>query len=181
MLKLLFKLTGWSSAIGVVSFVGLLSSNLWLYQRVSTEQPVGTLYFQRLADQHYQATFIPDVGSPTQFELKGDQWQLDARILKWKSWAYLLGKDPLFQLERFSGRYSDPTEAMTHYPSVHSVSQESLFDVWLFAREYPNLMFMVDASYGTAVFLPMQDDVGYHISMSASGLVARQALPVVVF
>ena len=39
--------------------------------------------------------------------LRGDEWQMDARVVNWKPPATLLGLDPIYQLDRLSGRYSD--------------------------------------------------------------------------
>jgi hypothetical protein len=47
---------------------------------------------------------LPD-GERETFVLDGDEWQLDARVLKWHGAATLLGLDTGYRLDRIGGRY----------------------------------------------------------------------------
>ena len=57
------------------------------------------------------------------FEILGDEWQMDARVVTWKPPMTMLGLDPIFQLDRLSGRYAEVEEelskiaACTHCPN----------------------------------------------------------------
>ena len=77
-----------------VFFVALLVySNLHTYRRLTHEQAIADVYIRKLAPQHFQLSMSFSDADRDQhyYELTGDQWQLDARILKWKSWANLIG------------------------------------------------------------------------------------------
>ena len=87
--------------------------------------------------------------------------------------ATLLGLDPIFQLDRLSGRYSTVDEERSKVRSVHSLSEPVALDVWQFARKYPKLMPGVDAHYGTATYLPMAHGAIFEVTMTRTGLIAR--------
>ena len=78
---------------GVLGVVLLAGSNLWTYNRLTHEADVGTIAFTALGEQRFQAVFSAPDGLNRRFELSGDEWQLDTRIIKWKVWANLLGRD----------------------------------------------------------------------------------------
>ena len=86
----------------------ILSSNLHTYARLTHEAPVAQIVFEARGPQRFRATLaqVPS-GEMQTFMLAGDEWQLDARILKWRGWASLLGLDARYRLERVSGRYRD--------------------------------------------------------------------------
>ena len=45
--------------------------------------------------------------------LTGDDWRVEAVVLKWKLPALLAGVPPLYRLDRLSGRYDDPGQEMS--------------------------------------------------------------------
>ena len=131
------------------------------------------LRFERIGAQRYSAELHPINAAPRRFELRGDEWQLDARVIKWTGIGTLLGLDPLYRLDRLSGRFTDIDEARSHTPSVHAlVTGAPGLDLWAMAREHP--LGLIDAGYGSGVFLPMQDGARYQVRMTTSGLIARR-------
>ena len=107
------------------------------------------------------------------FELKGDEWQMDARVITWKPPATLLGLNPIYQLDRLSGRYADLDDEINAERTVYSLSDEVPLDVWYVAREYPKLTPGVDAHYGTATYLPMADGARFAVTLTRTALIAR--------
>jgi len=105
--------------------------------------------------------------------LRGDEWQMDARVINWKPPATLLGLDPIYQLDRLSGRYSSIDDEMSEERTVHALSEEMQLDVWRVARKFPILMPGVDAYYGTATYLPMADGARFEVTLSRTALLAR--------
>jgi len=73
----------------------LLYSNLHTYQRLTYESTIADIYVRKLGAQKYQLSLSYSDQDKDQhyYLIQGDQWQLDARILKWKGWANLLGLD----------------------------------------------------------------------------------------
>ena len=152
----------------------LVSSNIHTYERLVYEQPIANISFHKIAPQHYSAE-LKELGSGESwfYELRGDEWQLDAQILTWHGYANLLGLESYYRLHRLSGRYTDINEERSQPHTVHGLAAEERIDLWSYASEYRNWLSMVDATYGSAVFLPMNDAARYSVSISRNGLVAR--------
>jgi hypothetical protein len=159
--------------ISLALLTASLATNLHSYQRLSHENQVATLRFEQLAPQHYRAILARPGEAAEIYELYGDEWQLDARALKWHGFATLLGLDSGFSLERISGRYQDPKQENASPRSVHILYEGQGIDLWAFSRRYPDWIPWVDAVYGSATYMPMAHGARYQISMTQSGLIAR--------
>lgn len=158
----------------IAAMLFLVSSNIHTYERLVFEQPIASISFHKISDQHYSVELTELASGESWFyELRGDEWQLDAQILTWHGYANLLGMDAYYRLHRLSGRYTDIDEERNAPHSVHGLATEERIDLWSYANEYRNWLSMVDATYGSAVFLPMNDSARYSISISRNGLVAR--------
>lgn len=165
------------SGLGLLAVAGLLflvASNLYTYQRLVYELPVAEISFEQIAPSKFSvALHVPETGKAMRYELFGNEWQLDAQILSWHGYANLLGLDPYYRLHRLSGRYTSIEQERTREHSVHALAVERSFDLWQLVHEYHEWFQLVDAMYGSAVFLPMTDQAKYSISIGRNGLVAR--------
>lgn len=159
-------------AAAALAFV--VSLNLHTYERLTYEQPVAQIVFEERGPQRFRATLteIP-AGEMKMFVLAGDEWQLDARVLKWRGWANLFGLDAQYRLERVSGRYRDLTQERTAERTVYGLSENPGVDLWDLSTRYPQWVPFVDAIYGSATYLPMAHSARYEISLTQSGLIAR--------
>jgi hypothetical protein len=154
--------------------VFVVAQNLITYSRLTYEAPVADLVFKAAGTQQYQATLIRAPNGEMQvFAITGDEWQLDARVLKWRGWSTLLGLDPQFRLERLSGRYRDIEKERTATRSVYALSDNPGLDLWTWSLTHPRWLPFVDAVYGSATFLPMADGARYRVTLSQTGLLAR--------
>ena len=146
------------------------------YRLLTHEQAVATISARQLAPQQFavRAEF-PD-NTQADGTLRGDEWQLDARVIKWKPTAVTLGAEPLYRLDRLSGRYRDPAQAQTNTVSLIDVGGDSIIDLWQLKRRFPQWLPWIDADYGSAAYLPLFDGGRYSVSLSPlGGLVARPA------
>ncbi len=134
---------------------------------------MGSIEFQKYANQEFVAKLTRADGNIKRYTIFGDECQLDARILKWKGSANLLGFDTLYRLERVSGRYAETIQAETARRSVHSLADNAGFEIWEVINRFDDWLPWVDAYYGNAVFVPMEDGANYMVTVSISGLVAR--------
>lgn len=160
--------------LSVAVMLFLVSSNIHTYERLVYEQPIANISFHQISPQHFSVQLKQlESGENWFYELRGDEWQIDAQILTWKGYANLLGLDSYYRLHRLSGRYTDIEQERTAPRTVHGLTQEQRIDLWSYANEYRNWLSMVDATYGSAVFLPMNDRAKYSVSISRNGLVAR--------
>ncbi len=160
-----------SGAVGGASI--LLAFSYYGYGRLVDEQLVSRIEFSQAAPGEYVARVMIDGQTDRLFTLRGDEWQMDARVVNWKPPATLLGLDPIYQLDRLSGRYADIDEERSSMRTVHALSDEMTLDVWRVARRFPALMPGVDAYYGTATYLPMADGARFEVTLTRTALIAR--------
>ncbi len=145
------------------------------YGRLVEERSVATIEFRRISPQEYQARLMIDEVEDRFFVLRGDEWQMDAKIVTWQPPATILGLDPMYQLDRLSGRYAEIDREVSEARTVHSLAPAIPVDVWRAARRFPILTPGVDAYYGTATYVPMADGARYVVSLSRDALIARPA------
>ncbi len=159
------------AAVGIAGII--LLSSLYSYGRLTEEVVVASMEFSEEAPDEYTARLMID-GRLDQFmPMQGDEWQIDARVVTWKPPATILGLDPIYRLERLSGRYSDVDRERTEPRTVHSLADDRAVDIWDLAQEYPALTPGIDAYYGTATYVPMADGARFEVSLSRDGLKAR--------
>ena len=155
---------------GVLLFVSYLG-----YERLTAEQLVGSIQFDQSGPDEYTARLMLEGRLDRLLHLRGDEWQLDARIITWKPPATILGLEPVYQLERLSGRYSSIERERSEPRTVHALAEERPLDLWSVARRFPRFAPGVDAYYGTATYLPMADGARFRVTLSRDALVARPA------
>ena len=152
----------------------VVSLNLHTYARLTYERPVAEIVFEARGAQRYRATLTQMPSGEMQiFMLAGDEWQLDARVLKWKGWANLLGLDAQYRLERVSGRYREIEQERKDERTVYALSENPGIDLWTMSIDHRSWLPFVDAVYGSAVYLPMADGARYAVTITQSGLIAR--------
>jgi hypothetical protein len=172
----LFGSLYWSSGLGMAS-IGLLflaaAMNLYTYHRLTAEIMVASVHIKQTAPDSYEL-LLSEVGrEPINFKIIGDEWQLDARFLRWKSWATILGQEPMFRLERLSGRYSDIEQAKVAQRSIYAINPHPGVDVWKLGREYSKWLPFMDAYFGSSVYMPLIADGEYRVTATDSGLMVR--------
>lgn len=162
--------------LAVAGLLFVVTLNLHTYARLTHEEPVAELVFENLAPQRYRVTLtqVP-TGEMQMLMLAGDEWQLDARVLKWQGWANVLGLDAQYRLERISGRYRDLDQERRDTRTVYGLSENPGVDLWTLSQKYPKWLPFVDATYGSATYMPMANGARYQVSITQSGLIARPA------
>lgn len=151
----------------------LLVMNLRTYQRLTAEQPAGELQFTRVGERQFNTVLTYPNGEHVNFALSGDEWQVDARVLKWHAFANMLGFDTAYRLDRIGGRYTRIEDERTQVHTVYSLNPPQRIDPWDLVHQYRSWIPWMDALYGSATFLPMADGALYEIKVSQSGLIAR--------
>jgi hypothetical protein len=159
------------AALGVGG--AMLAASLHTYSRLTHEQEAARAVLRALGPQHFELMLVR-AGAPSQrFELRGDEWQIDARVLKWRGMGSLLGFDTVYRFERLAGRYADHDLERKAQRSVHALSATSTVDFWQLLKTYHDYLPLADAKYGSAAYVPMADGAQYVVSVSATGLLIR--------
>ena len=158
--------------LAIAALMAAISVNLYSYDRLTHESTIAEVSFQEIEPQHFGASMMLKNNTKI-LDLRGDEWQIDARVLKWRGMAVLIGFDTIYRLDRLSGRYRDITQERTGVRTVHSLSEEQGLDLWMIGRRYAHWIPWVDAVYGSATYMPMVDGASYTVSVSSTGLLAR--------
>jgi hypothetical protein len=194
-LKLLFRGRVFSGGLGTIGGGGLMAAaaiaallalNVQTYSRLTYERPVATIRTKQLGPQYFEATVTqPAAGDNEQpvvgvYPMHGDEWRLEAQVLRWKPWANMLGLDTQYRLDRLSGRYQTVEQERTAIRSVHEIKGGDpavdlpwSLSAWDYARKYRRWIDAVDTLYGGGAYMPMADGAEYEVWITQSGLVAR--------
>lgn len=168
--RLLFGV-GFLGLAGIIAFAGL---NLQTYNRLTHEREVATITFESTgAPDTYTATLLYPGGKAEEFTLQGNEWDLNARVIKFKPLSNMLGYDSVYKLDRLYGRYTDISRA--DETNGIALSPNPGLDVRELAREHGGRFGIQDASYGSAVYNPMGDGLSYRIFITQDALIARSA------
>lgn len=168
----LYLLLG-SVAVLLGAGAALTVANLVTYSRLTHEQEAARVEIRGVGERHFALSITRTGGPPELYHLHGDEWQIDARLLKWRPMGNLAGLDTVYRLERLSGRYGDIALERSAPRSVHALAEEQGLDLWSMVRRYPRYLPLADAHYGAAAYVPMAEGAEYVVSVSASGLVVR--------
>ena len=169
----LFLVSG-AFVLALAAGAALLAANLYTYARLTHEQEAAHVSIRQLGDRHFVVSVQAKTVPPRHFDLRGDEWQIDARVLKWRPAATIAGFDTLYRLERISGRYGDVIQERTAKRTVYALAVgDEPVDLWDLAKRYHAYVPMVDALYGSGAYVPMAEGAEYAVTVSASGLVVR--------
>ena len=169
-LKGMFGLSLLALGVGI----GIVAYDIYSYKQILVGQPVATVNFEAIEDQYFDALVVGADGKQQRFSLHGDQWQLDTRIIKWQGYFSTFNIKPAYRLDRLSGRYYDIHKETTEKRSNFLIVKSLLgLDVWQLIHNNAKYFPVLDASYGTARYLPMKGGALYEISLSTTGLNVR--------
>lgn len=167
------------TSIGVAA--GLIGMNFQQYNRLIYEQDIATLRFEQVEPQYYAASLKrADSGLEENYKLQGDEWRMEAHVLKFKPWANVIGLDSHYKLDRLEGRYQRVNDELSKKRTIYALSDEPGLDMQQVvqskrAKKY-KISQLVDAEYGAGVFVPMAHGAEYKVSLAQSGgLIARPA------
>lgn len=173
--------TGFMGLAGMVAFIGL---NIQTYSRLTYERPVATVKFTAVPGEAeaYRADVVFANGQPllqsdgTPPVFRGDEWQIGARVIKFKPMANILGYDSIYRLEHMrstnSMQFSSEAVAEGRMDGLKIVPSEPGIDVSRLADTYGS-RFGIDSEYGSATYQPMGDGFEFEVSITQDALIAR--------
>lgn len=172
--RLLFG--GFSLAMaGVAAMFGL---NLQTYARLTDERIAAEVTLVETAPRSFTAQVrIPDdqgvYGDPVAYDLTGDAFRMEARILKWRPWANITGYDAVYRLDRLQGRFDDVAVENAAAPTAHALSDNPGFDIYELANGRAKSWNVADTLYGGGTYVPMANGAVYEVRMTQWNLIAR--------
>lgn len=169
------KGTGGLLALVAAIVLAITAINANGYRPLNEEYTVATISFDRIDNQIFRATLVmQSSGTEMPFEIAGDLWQIDARVIKWKGPLAAFGAQPGYKLDRLQGRYYSLEDEQTRARSIYALSNPDIgFDLWSVLRGLSRHVDWFDAEYGSATYLPMADGAQFSVRLTASGMIAR--------
>lgn len=161
----------------VATIMGGIALGTAGYRALVREEIAARIFVRPTGPQRFQATFRFADGGEATFELAGDEIYVDARILKWKPIANVLGLHTLYELDRVSGRYRAVAEERAAARTVHELGASRWLDLFGLRRRHAFLAPVFDAEYGSATFVPVTRPAELELRVSTTGLLIREARP----
>jgi hypothetical protein len=167
----------WSLVFVLLALIGAIGGTALLgYRRLAAETPIASIETRALGNERFAVEIVLPDGTRRSAEIAGDEWQLDARVIKWDPRAVVLGAPALYRLDRLSGRWRDAAKEAESPKSVVALSSPTAIDLWQIKQAYPRWLPWVDADYGSGAYMPLVDGGRFDVTLAAAGgLVARPA------
>lgn len=154
--------------------IGTAGMTLRGYRLLDQDIAVLGIKAHAIGPQRWSLDVLYPDGHSATTELAGDDFRVEAVVVKWKSPALLAGVPPLFRLDRLSGRYDDAAQEASGEHTVVVLSRHDAWDLLDLRKRYPQWLPGVDTTYGSGAYLPLADGGQYTVSLMRTGaLVAR--------
>lgn len=155
--------------LALAGTAALLALSLVQFLRLTSDFPVAQVELRQIAPQRYIAvTSTPKVGT-REYEVAGDEWQIDGRIVRWRMPGLIAGVPPLYRLDRLSGRYTDVAEENTSKRTAYSLDDWNTPDLGELKRRFPRWLPFVDVVFGSGAYMPMFDGARYRVYADPRG------------
>ena len=173
----LLKLTGTLAAaltlFALAAALGTLALATRGYQALTHEAVAATVEVQPEGPKRFRVRVHTPAGIIKEFQLAGDEFYVDAHILKWKPFANVLGLHTAYELDRVTGRYRDLSDERVAPRTVYGLAQDKPMDLFALRQRYAALAPLLDAEYGSATFVPADRPQRLEVRVSTSGLLIR--------
>lgn len=158
-------------ALGALS--GTLALGIQGYRALTREEVAARVSVQPTGPRRFSATVrFPD-GRNAVYDIAGDEVYVDARILKWKPIANVLGLHTAYELDRIGGRYRDIERERSAPRTIHPLAPSKAIDLFDLRRHHAFLASAFDADYGSATYVPVTGPAEIEVRVSTTGLLMR--------
>ena len=156
------------------ALLAVLGLSVSAYKSLTNEQLAARIHLEKLGKQTFMASFDNGNGVTKKYQILGDQFYIDAKIIKWRYFANLLGLKTIYQFDRIGGRYLDISEERSKPGSLYELEEKQSFDLFDLQNRYKILQNLVDAEYGSASYKEAKDNADYNVYVSTTGLLIRE-------
>lgn len=169
--KMLRGVVSGSLLIALAAAASLLALNVQSYARLTWEKPIATVTVRETAQPGTYDVLVAETERPAHvYALRGEQWQLDARVITWKPWANILGLDTQYELQRLWARRlggegagaADRLDIITERPGIDMLDLSRQLGDWAFLQE---------REFGSAVYMPLVDGAIFEVRISQDAMV----------
>lgn len=160
--------------VALALLFGAVSVGVQGYRALAREEVAATVHVEPTGPQRFQARFRFADGREQSYDLAGDEFYVDAHILKWTPLANIFGLHTVYELDRVAGRYRAIEQERDGVRTVFLIAEERPVNLFDLRQRYSYLAPLVDAEYGSATFVPAVEPADYEVRISTTGLMARQ-------
>jgi hypothetical protein len=158
----------------VAGFFAALSVGTQGYRALTREEVAAIVETQPLGPQRFRVRVrFPD-GRVAAHTLAGDELYVDAHILKWKPIANFLGLHTAYELDRVGGRYQQLSDEQNAPRTIYGLGDKKPVDMFNLRRRYTALAPLLDADYGSATFVAVEQPATLEVRVSTTGLLIRK-------
>lgn len=174
--RFLLRLLAGIVALLIGALAALVAVGTAGYSALTKETIAATVLVEPLGPQRFRATVrLPD-GRETSHDMAGDEFYIDAHILKWKPVANLVGLHTAYELDRIAGRYRSVKDEQASPRTVIAIGTDKPVDFFTLRQRYAALAPLVDAHYGSASFVPVTQPTELEVRVSTTGLLIRERM-----
>lgn len=139
------------------------------FKQMNAEKQLATIKMVQKGAQQFEVEFNRNSGQSETFNIQGDMWQLDAKVITWEGWLTLFGLKPGYRMERISGRYRS-IEDERNKPRTVFEFKNSLSPGAVNVGEFiPGINYR----FGNAVYMPMIDGALFEVLITSKGISAK--------
>lgn len=140
----------------------------WSYHVFTQEEPILTIRFKEQGSKKYLAYIDSPKSVAGEYDIYGEQWRVDARFVKMKYWANLLGQESRYSLDRLQGRYIDINDENALPKLAHQLKGSDISHFSIFGWSP-----FVDISYGSSTYQVIDVNKSFFIYKTPTGLITR--------
>jgi 4-amino-4-deoxy-L-arabinose transferase-like glycosyltransferase len=158
----------------IAAFFAALTIGTQGYRALTREQVAAIVETQPLGAQRFRVRMrFPD-GRVVTHTLAGDELYVDAHILKWKPIANIVGLHTAYELDRVGGRYERLDDEQNNPRTVYGIGNKKPVDMFSLRQRYALLEPLLDAEYGSATFIAVEQPATLEVRVSTTGLLIRR-------
>lgn len=147
------------------------------YKVANQQTKVATVNIIPRQQQQFTAIISWEDGSKQKYQINGDEFYIDAKVLKWKSWVNFLGIKTWYEFDRIGGRYKSIDDEKNKPRSIYQLAVKKDLDLYYLRKKYMFLSFLVDAEYGSAAFFLANMPKKIDLFVANAGLTVRAQNP----
>ena len=158
----------------IAGFFAALTVGTQGYRALTREEVAAIVETQPLGPQRFRVRVrFPD-GRVAAHTLAGDELYVDAHILKWKPLANFLGLHTAFELDRVGGRYQQLNDEQNSPRTIYGLGNKKPVDIFNLRQRFTMLAPLLDAEYGSATFVAVEQPATLEVRVSTTGLLIRK-------
>lgn len=160
---------------GSLLFTVALNFNTYSELRAGT--PIAEVSIEKATENTYLLRLLRiPAGDLQVFSIRGEQWDLQARLLHWRGWTRKLGLSDHIRLEQLNSLSTRKVRnsSTQGYVNSYALTGDPGIDLWRLHQRYADQSRWLDTEALRTASLPLQDGARFHVYWQENQLVVRQ-------